>query len=94
MKVLLEHLAGSPERKARFEREAKAISQLNHPSICTLYDVGEQNGVDFIVMEYIEGETLAERIAAGLPSMKPSRSCCRLPRVSRSRTKKASSIEI
>ncbi len=65
IKVLLEHLAGSPERKARFEREAKAISQLNHPSICTLYDVGEQNGVDFIVMEYIEGETLAERIAAG-----------------------------
>ncbi len=44
IKVLLEHLAESPERKERFEREAKAISQLNHPNICTLYDVGEQDG--------------------------------------------------
>jgi len=60
-----DNLAESPERKARFEREAKAISQLNHPHICTLYDVGEQDGVDFIVMEYIEGPTLAERIAEG-----------------------------
>lgn len=62
IKVLPEHLAESPERKERFEREAKAISQLNHPHICTLYDVGEQDGIDFIVMEYIEGETLAERL--------------------------------
>jgi len=65
IKVLPEHLAESPERKARFEREAKAISKLNHPHICTLYDVGEQDGVDFIVMEYIEGETLAERLKKG-----------------------------
>ena len=65
IKVLPEHLAESPERKARFEREARAISQLNHPHICTLYDVGEQDGVDFIVMEYIEGETLAERLKKG-----------------------------
>ena len=65
IKVLPEHLADSPERKARFEREAKAISQLNHPHICTLYDVGEQDGIDFIVMEYIEGETLAERLKKG-----------------------------
>jgi len=65
IKVLPEHLAESPERKARFEREAKAISQLNHPHICTLYDVGEQDGVDFIVMAYIEGETLAERLKKG-----------------------------
>ncbi len=65
VKVLPEHLAESPERKARFEREAKAISQLNHPHICTLYDVGEQDGIDFIVMEYIEGETLAERLKKG-----------------------------
>ena len=48
IKVLPEHLAESPERKVRFEREAKAISQLNHPHICTLYDVGEQDGIDFI----------------------------------------------
>ena len=65
IKVLPEHLAESPERKARFEREAKAISQLNHPHICTLYDVGEQDGLDFLVMEYIEGETLAERLKKG-----------------------------
>ena len=65
IKVLPEHLAESPERKARFEREAKAISQLNHPHICTLHDVGEQDGVDFIVMEYIEGDTLAERLKKG-----------------------------
>ena len=65
VKVLPEHFAESPERKARFEREAKAISQLNHPHICTLYDVGEQDGIAFIVMEYIEGETLAERLSKG-----------------------------
>jgi len=65
IKVLLEHLAESPERKERFEREAKAISQLNHPNICTLYDVGEQDGIDYLVMEYIEGETLAERLKKG-----------------------------
>ena len=65
IKVLPEHLAENPVRSARFEREAKAISQLNHPHICTLYDVGEQDGLDFIVMEYIEGETLAERLKKG-----------------------------
>ena len=65
IKVLPEHLAESPERKARFKREAKAISQLNHPHICTLYDVGQQDGVDFLVMELVEGETLAERLAHG-----------------------------
>ena len=62
IKVLPEHLAESPERKARFEREAKAM---NHPHICTLYDVGEQDGVAFLVMEHIEGETLAERLKRG-----------------------------
>jgi len=65
IKVLPEHLAESSERKARFEREAKAISLLNHPGICTLHDLGEQDGMDYLVMEYIEGETLAERIARG-----------------------------
>ena len=65
IKVLPEHLAESPERKQRFEREAKAISQLNHPHICTLYDVGEQDGIDYLVMEYIEGETLADRLKRG-----------------------------
>ena len=65
IKVLPEHLAESPERKARFEREAKAISQLNHPHICILHDFGEQDGTDYLVMEYIEGETLAERLSRG-----------------------------
>ena len=65
IKVLPEHLADSPERKQRFEREAKAISQLNHPHICTLYDVGSQNGIAYLVMEYLEGETLTERLEKG-----------------------------
>ena len=64
IKVLPEHLK-SPERKARFEREAKAISQLNHPHICTLYEFDTQDGVDFLVMEYLEGETLADRLSKG-----------------------------
>jgi serine/threonine protein kinase len=53
----------SPESRLRFEREAKTISQLSHPHICALYDVGHQDGVDYLVMEYLEGETLAERLA-------------------------------
>ena len=61
IKVLPEHFADNPERKRRFEREAKTISQLNHPHICALYDVGEQDGLDYLVMEYIEGETLADK---------------------------------
>ena len=65
IKVLPEHLAENPERKQRFEREAKAISRLNHPHICTLYDVGEQNGIDYLVMEYIVGETLADALKKG-----------------------------
>jgi serine/threonine-protein kinase len=54
-----------PDLKARFEREAKAIAALTHPHICTLYDVGHQDGTDYLVMEYLEGETLAARIARG-----------------------------
>lgn len=65
IKVLPEHLAGSDSRRQRFEREARAISQLNHPYICTLHDVGNQDGVDYLVMEYIEGETLAELLGTG-----------------------------
>ena len=65
IKILPAHFAESAERRQRFEREAKAISQLNHPHICTLYDVGEQDGIHYLVMEYIEGETLAERLKKG-----------------------------
>jgi eukaryotic-like serine/threonine-protein kinase len=59
IKILPPELSGDPTRRQRFEREAKTISSLNHPHICTLYDVGRQDGVDFIVMEYLEGESLA-----------------------------------
>src|ERR1700691_4530070 len=65
VKVLTSHLSDNPELKQRFEREAKAISSLNHPNICTLHDVGSQDGVDFLVMEHLEGETLAQRIRKG-----------------------------
>jgi serine/threonine-protein kinase len=65
IKVLPSHLAENSELKERFQREAKAISQLNHANICTLHDVGSQDGVDFLVMELIEGETLADRLERG-----------------------------
>src|SRR6476660_9117851 len=54
-----------PELKARFKREAKAIASLTHPHICTLYDVGHQDGTEYLVMEYLEGETLDKRLERG-----------------------------
>jgi len=65
IKVLPTHLAGRAELRERFEREAKTIASLNHPHICTLYDTGHQDDIDFLVMEYIEGETLAQRLLKG-----------------------------
>jgi eukaryotic-like serine/threonine-protein kinase len=65
IKILPDGLASDPGVRARFEREAKAISGLTHPNICALYDLGQQNGIDYLVMEYLEGETLASRIARG-----------------------------
>jgi eukaryotic-like serine/threonine-protein kinase len=65
VKVLASHLSSSPELKQRMEREARAISSLNHPHICQLYDIGSQNGTDYLVMEFLEGETLAERLRKG-----------------------------
>jgi len=65
IKVLPEHLAGDPERLARFRREAQTISSLNHPHICALHDVGDEHGTYFLVMEYVEGETLDDRITMG-----------------------------
>jgi Tol biopolymer transport system component len=65
IKVLASHLSASPELKQRMEREARAISSLNHPHICQLYDIGSQNGTDYLVMEFLVGETLAERIRKG-----------------------------
>ena len=69
IKILNSALVSSPELKQRLEREARTISQLQHPHICTLHDVGHQDGTDFLVMEYLEGETLAERLRrGGLPA--------------------------
>ena len=65
VKVLPTHLTADPDLKARFEREARAISQLTHPHICTLYDVGNEGGVEYLVMELLEGQTLADRLARG-----------------------------
>jgi len=61
VKILPAHLSGDPLLRQRFEREAKAVSSLNHPHICTLYDVGSQDGTDYLVMEFLEGETLTAR---------------------------------
>jgi eukaryotic-like serine/threonine-protein kinase len=65
VKVLPDELSRQPGLRQRFEREAHAIASLSHPHICALYDVGVQDGVDFLVMEYLEGETLAERLSHG-----------------------------
>ena len=65
VKVLPQHLSDHPDLRQRFEREARAISSLSHAHICALYDVGHQDGVDYLVMEYLEGETLAERLTKG-----------------------------
>src|SRR5262245_27684892 len=65
VKVLPASFAGNEQFRARFEREAKSISALNHPNICTLHDVGRQDGMMFLVMERIEGESLADRLAKG-----------------------------
>ena len=83
IKVLPAHVASDPDLRQRFEREAKTISSLNHPHICTLYEFDTQDGTDFLVMEYLEGETLAQRLTKGalpldqalryMPSRSPTR---------------------
>jgi serine/threonine protein kinase len=65
IKVLPSELAADPGLRERFDREARIISSLNHRHICALYDVGRQDGIDFLVMEYLDGETLADRVARG-----------------------------
>ena len=65
IKILSTHLSLRPDLRKRFEREAKAISNLNHPYICTLHDIGQAEGFDYLVMEYLEGETLAKRLKKG-----------------------------
>ena len=65
IKILHPDAAGDPDRRQRLDREARAIASLNHPHICTLYDVGHQDGIDYLVMELLEGQTLAERLTRG-----------------------------
>ena len=65
VKILPDHLADRAELRERFEREARTIASLNHPHICTLHDIGQQDGTNFLVMEYLDGETLAERLRKG-----------------------------
>jgi Tol biopolymer transport system component len=65
IKILPSHLSSNPQAKERFEREAKSISAMQHANICSLYDVGTQDGVSYLVMEYLEGETLADRLRKG-----------------------------
>jgi serine/threonine protein kinase len=63
IKVLPANLSSDPSLQQRLEREAKAVSRLSHPNICTLHDIGHQEGVDFLVMELVEGETLEHKIS-------------------------------
>jgi serine/threonine protein kinase len=65
IKILPSGVANDPLLRERFDREARSVAALNHPHICTLYDIGEENGTAFLVMEYLEGETLAERLKKG-----------------------------
>ena len=65
LKFLSEGIAGDPDRRQRFQTEARAISSLNHANICALFDVGEHDGATFLVMEYVEGETLDDRLTRG-----------------------------
>ena len=65
VKVLPEHVASDPNLKQRFEHEAKTLAALSHPHICPVFDVGSQNGIDFLVMEYLDGETLEQRLKKG-----------------------------
>lgn len=95
LKVISPHRLGDPEFRRRFELEARAASVLNHPSIVTVYDVGETDGVSWIAMEWVEGRTLREALIDGpLPFEKSCRSPGILPRDSRQPTRKESSTAI
>ena len=65
IKVLPANLSSDPSLRQRLEREAKAVSKISHPHICTLHDIGHQDGMDFLIMELLEGETLEQRLTKG-----------------------------
>src|ERR1700757_3756583 len=65
IKVLASHLSSNSDLKQRFEREARTISSLSHSHICALYDIGHQDGIDYLVMEFLDGQTLDKRLAKG-----------------------------
>ena len=65
IKILPAHLSSNPDLKQGFDREARTISSLSHPHICALHDIGHQDGVDYLVMEFLEGETVDKRLAKG-----------------------------
>ena len=96
IKILPPQFAADPEARARFEREGRAISSLDHPHICALYDVGEHDGTTFLVMQYLEGETLEARLKKGAAAARTGhcRSPSRSPTRSTRRTAPASSIAI
>ena len=80
IKVLPRHLSSDQARKQRLEREARAIAALQHANICTLFDVGHQDGIDYLVMEYLEGETLSARLSKGpLPLNTPYATASKWP---------------
>ena len=91
LKVLPEDVAASPDRRERFEREARAVAALSHPNILAIHDFGEENGILYAVMELLEGQTLRELLAHGaLPRRTASITRARSPKVSRPLTTKAS----
>src|SRR5271165_6734570 len=75
IKILPGHLSDNSEAKQRFEREARAISSLNHPHICTLHDVGAQDGISYLVMEHVQGESLDARLKKGPLPLKQALEC-------------------
>ena len=89
IKILPAHLSEQAEARERFEREARAISSLNHPNICQLYDVGQQDGIRYLVMEYLQGQTLADRLGKAAIIMTATAATRKLPSVRRSSRRSA-----
>ena len=95
IKVLPSSVSSSPESRQRFEREARMISKLSHPHICALHDVGREGETEYLVMEYLEGETLADRVAKGaLPLEQTFATARRSPMRSTRRTARGSCTAI